>query len=79
MVVQRGFPQPPSFHSQRLREAPVGHFFEVITDGYGVMYPFADRIEPRDRWAISAYIRALQRSQNASLADIPPGGMAALQ
>ena len=67
MVVQRGFPQPPSFHSERLRNAPVGHFFEVITNGYGVMYPFGSRISPADRWAIISYIRALQFSQNATV------------
>ena len=66
MVVQRGFPQPPSFHSDRLRNAPVGHFFEVITHGYGVMYPFGSRISPADRWAIITYIRALQFSQDAT-------------
>jgi mono/diheme cytochrome c family protein len=65
MIVQRGFPQPPSFHSDRLRDAPVGHFFQVITDGYGVMYPFGARIAPADRWAIISYIRALQFSQHA--------------
>jgi mono/diheme cytochrome c family protein len=70
MVVQRGFPQPPSFHSQRLRNAPVGHFFEVITHGYGVMYPFGSRISPADRWAIICYIRALQFSQNATANQI---------
>ena len=72
MVVQRGFPQPPSFHSERLRNAPVGHFFEVITNGYGVMYPFGSRIAPADRWAIISYIRALQFSQNASLDRVEP-------
>ncbi len=66
MIVQRGFPPPPSFHSERLRQAPVGHFFEVITNGYGVMYPFGSRIPPVDRWAIISYIRALQFSQNAT-------------
>ena len=66
MVVRRGFPQPPSFHSERLRNAPVGHLFEVITYGYGVMYPFGSRITPADRWAIVSYIRALQFSQNAT-------------
>jgi mono/diheme cytochrome c family protein len=66
MVVQRGFPRPPSFHSERLRTAPVGHFFQVITQGYGVMYPFGSRIAPEDRWAIIAYIRALQFSQDAT-------------
>ena len=70
MIVQRGFPQPPSFHSERLRNAPVGHFFQVITQGYGVMYPFGSRITPQDRWAIVSYIRALQFSQNATTDQI---------
>lgn len=72
MIVQRGFPQPPSLHEQRLRDAPVGHFFDVITNGYGVMYPYASRISPADRWAIVAYIRALQLSEHATSADINP-------
>ncbi len=65
MIVKRGFPAPPSYHSQRLREAPDSHFYQVITHGYGVMYPYADRVDPPDRWAITAYIRALQLSQHA--------------
>src|SRR5580704_5532397 len=73
MIVQRGFPQPPSYHIQRLREAPVGHFYEVITDGFGVMYSYAARIEPADRWRIAAYIRVLQASQNAKIDDVPAG------
>lgn len=64
-VVQRGFPAPPSYHDPRLRAAPDGHFFDVISRGYGVMYPYADRVAPDDRWAIVAYIRALQMSRNA--------------
>ena len=72
MIVQRGFPQPPSFHVDRLREAPVGHFYDVITRGYGIMYPYAVRVEPADRWAIAAYIRALQLSRGATLDDVPP-------
>jgi hypothetical protein len=71
MIVQRGFPAPPSYHIDRLRKAPVGHFFDVITQGYGVMYSYAQRVEPADRWAIAAYIRALQKSQDARLAEIP--------
>ena len=71
MVVQRGFPPPPSYHLERLREAPAGHFFEVITNGYGAMYSYAARIPPEDRWAIIAYIRALQLSQHATLDDVP--------
>ena len=71
MIVQRGFPPPPSYDSDRLRRAPARYIFDVITNGYGVMYPYASRVEPRDRWAIVAYIRALQLSQRAKLADIP--------
>jgi len=71
MIVQRGFPQPPSYHIQRLREAPVGHFFEVITNGFGAMYSYAARVEPADRWRIAAYIRVLQLSQNAKVDDVP--------
>jgi hypothetical protein len=62
MVVQRGFPRPPSFHEARLLAAPDEHFVNVITHGYGVMYSYADRVPPADRWAIAAYIRALQRT-----------------
>jgi mono/diheme cytochrome c family protein len=78
MIVQRGFPPPPTFHQPRLREAPAEHYYEVITNGLGVMYPYAARVAPADRWAIIAYIRALQRSQNATLADASPEGHAAL-
>ncbi|WP_299820571.1 cytochrome c [uncultured Jannaschia sp.] len=59
-VVQRGFPRPPSYLSERLRAAPAAHFLSIIADGFGVMYPYGDRVEPADRWAIVAYIRALQ-------------------
>jgi len=71
-VARRGFPHPPSYHEPRLRDAPDRHFFDVITQGYGVMYPYADRVTPQDRWAIVAYIRALQLSQHAPLAALPP-------
>jgi hypothetical protein len=71
MIVQRGFPTPPSYHIDRLRQAPVGHFFDVITNGDGSMYSYASRIEPEDRWRIAAYIRVLQLSQHASLQDMP--------
>jgi mono/diheme cytochrome c family protein len=71
-VVQRGFPAPPTYHSERLRQAPIGHFYDVITNGYGVMYSYASRIEPEDRWAVAAYIRALQLSQQATAAELPP-------
>jgi cytochrome c len=71
MIVQRGFPQPPSFHIDRLRQAPVGHFYQVMTDGFGLMYSYAARVEPEDRWRIAAYIRALQLSQHATIDDVP--------
>ena len=68
MIVERGFPKPPSFHIERLRRAPVGHYFDVITNGYGAMYPYANRIDVRDRWAVIAYVRLLQSrsAQNAT-------------
>lgn len=71
MIVQRGFPQPPSYHILRLREAPVGHFYQVMTNGFGAMYSYASRIDPADRWRIAAYIRVLQLSQNATINDVP--------
>ena len=71
MIVQRGFPAPPSYHLERLKTAPAQHFFDVITDGYGVMYSYRSRVSPHDRWAIIAYIRALQASQNGRAADVP--------
>jgi cytochrome c553 len=79
MIPQRGFRHPPSYHIDRLRKAPVGHFFDVITNGFGAMYSFASRIPARDRWAIVAYIRALQLSENATQADVPPGERVRLQ
>jgi mono/diheme cytochrome c family protein len=79
IMVQRGFQQPPSYHSERLRNMPVGHFFDVITNGYGAMYSYAGRVEPDDRWRIAAYIRALQLSQNATLNDVPADQRAQLQ
>ena len=79
IVVQRGFPPPPSFHQARLRAAPVGHFFDVMTNGYGAMYSYADRVKPADRWAIAAYIRALQRSQNATVNDVPQSARAQMK
>jgi len=79
IIVQRGFPHPPSYYIQRLRQAPVQHFYDVISNGYGAMFPYADRVAPEDRWAIAAYIRALQASANATLADVPAGRRQALQ
>ena len=71
MIVQRGFPPPPSFHIDRLRTAPAGHFFDVMTNGFGAMYNYAARIEPEDRWRIAAYVRVLQQSRHASVDDVP--------
>lgn len=71
MVVQRGFKQPSSYHIDRLREAPPGYFYTVIKNGFGVMPSYSYQVRPRDRWAIAAYIRALQLSQHASLDDVP--------
>jgi len=79
VIVQRGFPRPPSYDSDALRNAPSQHFYDVITHGYGVMFSYADRVEPADRWAIAAYIRALQASANATAADVPPDQRSALQ
>lgn len=73
-IPSRGFPRkPPSYHIERLRKAPVGYFFDVMTNGFGLMPDYASQIPPKDRWAIVAYIRALQLSQNAKLADVPKG------
>jgi mono/diheme cytochrome c family protein len=73
MIPQRGFRAPPSYHTERLRKAPLGYFFDVMTNGFGAMPEYASQIPPRDRWAIVAYIRALQLSQDATTADVPPG------
>jgi hypothetical protein len=78
MIVQRGFPSPPSFHLDSLRRAPAGHFFEVMTNGFGSMYSYASRVEPEDRWRIAAYIRALQLSQHATIQDVPESERAKL-
>lgn len=75
MIVQRGFPKPPSYHSARLKAAPARHFFDVITRGYGVMYSYAARVQPADRWAIVAYIRALQLSRSAGVEDAKSAGV----
>jgi mono/diheme cytochrome c family protein len=70
MVAQRGLTPPPSYHIDRLRNAPVGHFYIVMTNGFGAMYSYSERIKPEDRWRIAAYIRALQLSQNADPAKL---------
>ena len=79
MIVRRGMKQPPSLHIERLQQAPIGHFFDVITVGIGQMYDYSDRIEPEDRWAIAAYIRALQLSQNATPSDVTADERAKLE
>jgi mono/diheme cytochrome c family protein len=71
MIVKRGFRRPPSFHEERLRNAPIGYFFDVETNGFGAMPDYASQIPPEDRWRIISYIRALQLSQRATLADVP--------
>lgn len=72
MIVQRGFPRPPDFTDAALLKASPQHFYDVITKGFGVMYAFDDRVKPADRWAIAAYISALQRSQHTTVADLTP-------
>lgn len=78
MVVQRGFKRPPSFHVDRLRQAPPGYFFDVMTIGFGAMSDYSAQLDAEDRWAIVAYIRALQLSQHATLADVPEARRAEL-
>jgi hypothetical protein len=71
MASVRGMKHPPSYHIERLRQAPNGYFYDVITNGFGAMYSYSERIAPRDRWAIIAYLRALQLSRNAKASDLP--------
>jgi mono/diheme cytochrome c family protein len=71
IITQRGLRHPPSYHIDRLRNAPVGHFYDVVTHGFGAMQDYSAQISPHDRWAIIAYIRALQLSQHATVADVP--------
>jgi mono/diheme cytochrome c family protein len=74
VVPSRGFAKkPPSFHDARLRRAPLGYFFDIMTHGFGIMPDYAAQISPRDRWAVVAYIKALQLSQDAGAADVPQG------
>ncbi len=73
-IPTRGFARkPPSYHIDRLRNAPIGYFYDVMTNGFGIMLDYSAQIPPRDRWCIAAYIRALQLSQNATVADVPQG------
>jgi mono/diheme cytochrome c family protein len=78
MVVRRGYRRPPTYHSDRLRQIPNGYIYDVITNGFGAMSDYASQIEARDRWAIVAYIRALQLSQQASINDVPAEARAQL-
>jgi len=78
MIVRRGYRRPPSYHSDRLRAAPVGHFFDVITNGFGAMPDLASQVKTDDRWAIAAYIRVLQLSAHAALDDVPAAERAQL-
>jgi mono/diheme cytochrome c family protein len=71
MIVKRGFRQPASYHTDKLRQAPIGHFFDVVTNGFGAMPPYASRIPVDDRWRIIAYVRALQLSHSATVEDVP--------
>jgi mono/diheme cytochrome c family protein len=74
IVPSRGFAKkPPSFHTERLQKAPLGYFYDIITHGFGIMPDYASQIPPRDRWAIVAYVKALQLSQSVTAADIPSG------
>lgn len=73
VIVQRGFRRPPSYHTERLRKAPLGYFFDVMTNGFGAMPDYAAQLSARDRWNIVAYIRALQLSQGATAGDVPAG------
>ncbi len=79
MVVQRGYRQPPTYHQDRLRQVPVGYFFDVITNGFGAMPDYRAQVPVADRWRIVAYIRALQLSHDATAADIPPDEMQRLR
>ncbi|MBI5707527.1 MAG: cytochrome c [Armatimonadetes bacterium] len=82
MITQRGLAvrrTPASYHTDRLRKIPIGHFFDVITNGAGVMFPYGARIDADDRWAIAAYIRALQKSQNAKASDLTPEQIQAIE
>ncbi len=78
MIAARGFKRPPSYHSDRLRGAPIGHYFDVITNGFGAMPAFRNRIAPEDRWAITAYVRALQLSRFAPASALSESELNAL-
>jgi len=79
VIVERGFTPPPNYTEARLVDAPLGYFFDVITNGHGAMYSFAARVAPQDRWAVAAYIRALQLSQKAVVSELPPEDQSKLE
>jgi mono/diheme cytochrome c family protein len=79
MIVRRGYRRPPTYHDDRLRNAPVGHFVDVMANGFGAMPDYSDQVGARDRWAIAAYIRALQLSEHATLAEVPDRDRGALR
>ncbi len=79
MVVRRGYKQPTSYHDERLRQVPIGYFFDVMTNGFAVMPSYAPQVAPEDRWAIAAYIRALQLSQHVEVSTLSAGELAALE
>jgi hypothetical protein len=79
MVVRRGFRQAANYHTDKLIKAPVGHFFDVMTNGFGAMPSYASRVESDDRWRIAAYIRVLQLSENARIEDVPVDERVALE
>lgn len=79
IIVQRGFQRPPTFHQERLRQAPDQHYYRVISEGFGAMYSYASRIEPNDRWAIVQYVRALQLSQDMPVQELSADARARLE
>jgi hypothetical protein len=79
MIVQRGFKQPPSYHQERLRQVPIGYFFDVISNGFGAMSSYAAQVKPADRWAIAAWVRVLQRSQHAPVQTLPESDVEQLE
>jgi mono/diheme cytochrome c family protein len=79
MIVRRGYKRPPSFHDANLKTAKIGHFYDVMTNGFGVMPSYAAQVPVQDRWAIAAYVRALQMTRSATVADVPPAELAKLE
>ena len=79
MIVRRGYKKPPSFHTDDMKQKPAGYYFTVITDGFGVMPSYASQVRVEDRWAIVAYVRALQLSQSATVMDVPPAELSKLE